>query len=107
MEQLINKGMAFLSTMNQRAQQNPQQRGPGCGFFRNFMQNNYQGCQRPQNQEKKPEEPKEKSECRMKAEEVEASEDDILEKAQFLSSYGFEFTKCYQWARTYQRLSKE
>jgi len=43
----------------------------------------------------------------MKAEEGEPTEDDALEKAQFLSQYGFEFNKCYQWAKTYPLLPKE
>lgn len=50
-EQLLNKGMAFLSTMGPlwgqaaQQQQNGQQQnqfGSGCGLFRNFMQRNFQ-----------------------------------------------------------------
>ena len=31
------------------------------------------------------------------------NEEAVLEKAQLLSLYGFDFTKCYQWAKTYPK----
>lgn len=47
-EQLINKGMSFLSSMGQSQQQQAQQQqrpqfDPRCAFFKNMMQNQFQG----------------------------------------------------------------
>ena len=100
-------GQAAQQQQQQQQQNGCQQRqsGQSCDFFKSLLQKNFQGC--PRNQETKQEERKEKEECGMKAEETESTEDDILDKAQFLSQYGFEFNKCYQWAQTYPRLPKE
>jgi hypothetical protein len=37
----------------------------------------------------------------------EVNEDEVINNAQYLASFGFDFEKCYQWSRTYPLLSRE
>lgn len=106
-ENMMNKGMSFLSAMGQQQQQQQQsqsqgqdQTDPRCQFFKNFMQGNCK--QWGQQQQQKPEKPQEKQKWEHKMEEAKdykmeeaVNEESVLENAQYLAQYGFEFTKCY------------
>lgn len=56
-----------------------------------------------------PEVKKEKERAEMKEEKKEAefNEQILLEKAMYLTNFGVDFDKCYQWAQTYYTMSKE
>ena len=97
-ENLINRGMSFLPFLagqqQQRSQGQPDQR---CGFFRNMFQNFNQNQQNPC----------EKKEEKKMEEKSNVNEEVITANAQYLAQCGFDFTKCYYWAKAYPQLSKE
>lgn len=107
-ENMLHRGMSFLSSMGQQQQQQQQSQGgcgqrqvdPRCQFFKNFMQGN---CQNWGQQQKKEEVPKE----RKMEEEPAINEENVLSNAQYVAQYGFDFTKCYEWAKYYHNSTKE
>ena len=74
-------------------------------MFQNYMQQQQQQQQTPTQPEAEKKE--EKKEEKKMEEEPKVNEDKIIENAQYLAQYGFDFTKCYYWAKTYPRLSQE
>ena len=116
-QSLIQKGLGFMTNL-MMSRQGVNQGRPQCPYFMNNFR-----CQREA--EKKEEKPipeqkpkmeekietKEKSVPVVPKEEQKASqdvsEDKIIDVATYLSEFDFEFEKCYQWARTYSKLSKE
>ena len=115
-ENLIDRGMSFLSNMSghqpQQGCQSRCQPDPRCNFFKNLLQGQFknfaqQHCQKQEQKEEKKEPTEEEKVEKKKMEEGEANEEKILENAQYLSQYGFDFNKCYSWARTYPKMEKE
>lgn len=68
---------------------------PRCEFFKNMCKN-WQNSQQEKKEEKK-----------MEEKEPTVNEDVIINNAQYLAQNGFDFTKCYYWAKTYPQLTKE
>lgn len=74
-------------------------------MFQNYMQQQQQQ-QAPTQQEAEKKEEKKEEEKKME-EGAKVNEEKVIENAQHLAQYGFDFTKCYYWAKTYPLMSQE
>lgn len=106
-----SQGCEFMRNMFQNCGQNQgcgQQRGGFGGPRGQFLKNMFQSYQQQQQATQPEAEKKEdKKEEKKMEEEPKGNQDKVISNAQHLAQYGFDFTKCYFWAKTYPQLSQE